>query len=397
MSKAAAPAKAEAPKAAPVLCNVEVDGSVLQQIRQHARGSMKAEICGVLIGSGSDDCTRIVACIAGENASQGGAHVTYTQETWEHIYKIKDAEFPDLAIVGWYHSHPGFGVFLSDYDLFIHQNFFSSPNQVAWVFDPHSDEEGCFGWSEGKVVPLSRISVVRQQKVTDQPEVGRPEPEIVRSEEEKVEKQEPARKSGWLGLVLQLGLAAVILFVVFEVGLSQGFEVGQSEARRAIQAQLRPLIPIFVQLGKLGLLPPGIAVDGAEPAGDGKQGGPVTLSPQGQPGQLGPVSPLVVPPSAGAPLMLPLPQASSPGVAVPVPAPTTPPAAVTAPVATPAAAPAPVATPAAGTAPAATPAAVPAPAATPAAAPAPSATPAAAPTAAASPTSAPVPAPAQAK
>src|SRR4029453_14212343 len=47
---------------------------------------------------------------------------------------------------GWYHSHPGFGVFLSDYDVFIHKNFFTATHQIAWVFDPHSDSEGCFGW-----------------------------------------------------------------------------------------------------------------------------------------------------------------------------------------------------------------------------------------------------------
>ena len=62
--------------------------------------------------------------------------------------------------MGWYHSHPGFGVFLSDHDTFIHKNFFSSPGQVAWVFDPHSDEEGCFGWVGGRIERLTRIGVV---------------------------------------------------------------------------------------------------------------------------------------------------------------------------------------------------------------------------------------------
>src|SRR5207248_324747 len=125
---------------------VQVDGSVLQQIRQHAHGSMQAEICGVLIGAVEGGQTRVEACIDGEKAERGGAHVTFTQATWEHIYKIKDAKYADKAIVGWYHSHPGFGIFLSDHDLFIHENFFNAPHQIAWVIDPHSKEEGCFGW-----------------------------------------------------------------------------------------------------------------------------------------------------------------------------------------------------------------------------------------------------------
>ncbi len=83
------------------------------------------------------------------NAAQAGTHVTFTQDAWEAIYKVKDQSYPEERIVGWYHSHPGFGVFLSEHDTFIHENFFSSPNQVAWVYDPHTDEEGCFGWIDG--------------------------------------------------------------------------------------------------------------------------------------------------------------------------------------------------------------------------------------------------------
>jgi proteasome lid subunit RPN8/RPN11 len=136
---------------------VAMEAEVARKIRQHARGSMKAEVCGVLLGSAEQDRTVIEACIAGANAAQGGAHVTFTQDTWEHIYRIKDQQFPDLKIVGWYHSHPGFGVFLSEHDLFIQENFFSGPHQVAWVYDPHTDEEGCFGWVGGKTEKLSSL------------------------------------------------------------------------------------------------------------------------------------------------------------------------------------------------------------------------------------------------
>ena len=139
---------------------LRISTEVARQIRQHARSSRTIEVCGVLIGSESDGLTTVEACIAGANAEQGGAHVTFTQDTWEHIYKIKDRDYPDGRIVGWYHSHPGFGVFLSDHDTFIHKNFFSSPNQVAWVFDPHSDEEGCFGWKNGKLERVSQFAFV---------------------------------------------------------------------------------------------------------------------------------------------------------------------------------------------------------------------------------------------
>lgn len=164
-------------KPANVQPTLVVDSEVVRLIRQHARSSSKAEICGVLIGQDRDHRIEVAACIEGQNAEEAGAHVTFTQDTWEHIYAVKDQKYPDDRIVGWYHSHPGFGVFLSEHDTFIHKNFFSSPGQVAWVFDPHSDEEGCFGWVGGRIERLTQIGVVDRSGGEEAQELARPEPE----------------------------------------------------------------------------------------------------------------------------------------------------------------------------------------------------------------------------
>lgn len=160
-----------------------IDSEVVRQIRQHARSSAKAEICGVLIGQDRDGVVKVEASIAGLNAEEAGAHVTFTQDTWEYIYKIKDKKFPEERIVGWYHSHPGFGVFLSEHDTFIHKNFFSSPGQVAWVFDPHSDEEGCFGWVGGRIERLMQIAVTDQRGGERAEATDKPEPTVSIKEE----------------------------------------------------------------------------------------------------------------------------------------------------------------------------------------------------------------------
>jgi proteasome lid subunit RPN8/RPN11 len=156
--------------------SVAISGSVLQNIRLHARSEPQREICGVLLGSQNKDRTRVVASIKGQGANQGDAHVTFTQETWNTIHQEKDAKYPNEKIVGWYHSHPGFGVFLSDHDTFIHKNFFSQPGQLAWVFDPHSDEEGCFGWENNQVRRIRRIEVVSD--VEHEP-LNRTEPAVI--------------------------------------------------------------------------------------------------------------------------------------------------------------------------------------------------------------------------
>ncbi len=161
--------------------SVVVDSEVVRKIRQHARSSQKTEICGILIGQDRDLRVEIRASIEGENADQAGAHVTFTQNTWEHIYAVKDKEFPNERIVGWYHSHPGFGIFLSEHDTFIHRNFFSSPGQIAWVFDPISDEEGCFGWVEGQIRRIASISVL-DRRGGESAEGGREHPSSNSSE-----------------------------------------------------------------------------------------------------------------------------------------------------------------------------------------------------------------------
>ncbi len=198
--------------------HVLISGEVLRQIRQHARSSSKTEVCGVLIGNddpNGNNKIKVAACIPGLNAAQAGTHVTFTQDTWEHIYRIKDADFPDERIVGWYHSHPGFGVFLSDHDTFIHKNFFSSPLQVAWVYDPHSDEEGCFGWIGSRLERLSEISVEDRKGGEGAGETGKPEPTVMGDREEadpeieppELEKETPP----WLR-TLFLVLTHVVLF-----------------------------------------------------------------------------------------------------------------------------------------------------------------------------------------
>jgi hypothetical protein len=56
--------------------------------------------------------------------------------------------------VGWYHTHPSFGIFLSHHDLFIHQHFFAQPLQVAYVVDPIQQTRGFFQWRGGNMAQV---------------------------------------------------------------------------------------------------------------------------------------------------------------------------------------------------------------------------------------------------
>ncbi|HVO58676.1 MAG TPA: Mov34/MPN/PAD-1 family protein [Dongiaceae bacterium] len=197
---------------------VTIEGEVLRQIRQHARSNSKTEVCGVLIGEETSGGMTVTARIPGLNAAQAGTYVTFTQDTWEHIYKIKDKEYPDARIVGWYHSHPGFGVFLSDHDTFIHKNFFSSPLQVAWVYDPHSDEEGCFGWAGERIERLSEIHVKDDKGGEEAGETGKPEPVGGLEDEGDVEQEDQGRGEPGPPVWLKWALTFISHLLILAIG-----------------------------------------------------------------------------------------------------------------------------------------------------------------------------------
>jgi proteasome lid subunit RPN8/RPN11 len=158
---------------------VFLDAAVHEQIRKHAQEDVSVEICGVLVGSWQRDddgpFVAINAAIPGEAVANKLSEVTFTHETWAKIHKRMDAEFADRSIVGWYHTHPDFGIFLSERDCFIHEHFFREPGQVAYVVDPIRKEEGFFTWSGGKPIPAPHYWVGQRLRVAPPIEGGREE------------------------------------------------------------------------------------------------------------------------------------------------------------------------------------------------------------------------------
>lgn len=81
--------------------------------------------------------------------------LTFTHETWDYVHKEHQKRFSDKKIIGWQHTHPNYGIFLSNYDLFIQENFFNMPFQIAYVIDPIQNIRGFFQWKNGKVEKLN--------------------------------------------------------------------------------------------------------------------------------------------------------------------------------------------------------------------------------------------------
>jgi len=132
---------------------VVVRQSMLNEVHRHGLGTTEIEICGVLVGNIYRDdrgpFVYVQASIRGEHAKSQNAQVTFTAATWNYVQEVLEREHQGARILGWYHTHPGFGIFLSGMDRFIHDHFFGGAEQLALVYDPLSQEQGLFVWRGG--------------------------------------------------------------------------------------------------------------------------------------------------------------------------------------------------------------------------------------------------------
>jgi len=116
----------------------------------HAGSDLNNEVGGWLVGKWRVDKHTGKEFIVVENilpaphTRQGSAYLTFTQETQVALHLALEERFPGKELVGWYHTHPRMGVFLSEYDTFLHRNFFPELFQVALVIEPYSASGGFF-------------------------------------------------------------------------------------------------------------------------------------------------------------------------------------------------------------------------------------------------------------
>jgi proteasome lid subunit RPN8/RPN11 len=132
-----------------------LDRGTADAIERHALRDTSVELGGIMLGHECvDDQTGepfvwVTESLEAKHYENTQASFTYTHDSWEEITRERDRLHPDLDIVGWYHTHPDFGIFLSGHDLFIHRNFFDQPLQVAYVVDPIRQTRGFFRWRDG--------------------------------------------------------------------------------------------------------------------------------------------------------------------------------------------------------------------------------------------------------
>ena len=205
---------------------------VMAGIIEHVNSSTDAEVGGILVGHFGDDGPAVVASVPAHKATSETANVTFTHEVWEEVLPAIDRDHPGEVVVGWYHSHPGFGVFLSEYDKFIQTNFFGNPQMEALVIDPLLGEGGWFEWNEGEIVDGEQFET---PKVVSQ--------RAAAAKEAKVGSQ---RRGSFV--VVAAGMVLVGLVAGYFLGQNQGRTIsaaptgsGSSSEVRSLQQQVSDL------------------------------------------------------------------------------------------------------------------------------------------------------------
>jgi len=116
----------------------------LLKMLKHGRAGVPMEVMGLMLGEIVDDYTVAVIDVFAMPQSGTGVSVEAVDPEFQTkmMEMLKQTGRPEM-VVGWYHSHPGFGCWLSSTDCNTQQSFESlSDRAVAVVVDPIQSVKG---------------------------------------------------------------------------------------------------------------------------------------------------------------------------------------------------------------------------------------------------------------
>lgn len=162
--------------------NIYISQPTYKEIHKFTKNKTTNESGGMLVGTIIEEFGKTNIVINGfveaKFCEATPTTLKFTHETWDYVHKEIEKKHPGKKIVGWIHTHPDFGIFLSEYDKFIHQNFFNEDYQVAYVVDPIQHIEGFYFWINEKIEKCKGFYIY--DKTGEEITVG-PEKEIVES------------------------------------------------------------------------------------------------------------------------------------------------------------------------------------------------------------------------
>ena len=197
---------------------VFIERRALESLEDFLQHDLLREHGGVLVGKAYVDHQSgrpyqlILAAVPALDTEGSSVHLQFTPDAWAYISGIIDENYPHLLVTGWYHSHPGLGVFISDTDRATQQAFFPHPWSAAVVSDPVALQTGWFSGPECQ--PMTGQQVIVFETKTEAPE---PAGETTLPARERRAKRE-AYRGEWL---LPLSLLPFALMLLGLMALSR--------------------------------------------------------------------------------------------------------------------------------------------------------------------------------
>jgi Predicted metal-dependent protease of the PAD1/JAB1 superfamily len=129
----------------------------LKKLEEHLKSNLMVEQGGILFGNAYTDPTfgiyvEVTAAVPAPATIGTGASLEFTPDSWVGIMNHAKATHPEANIIGWYHSHPNIGVFMSGTDMRTQRSFFPHPWCLSIVCDPVQNKIGYFLGEKAKKV-----------------------------------------------------------------------------------------------------------------------------------------------------------------------------------------------------------------------------------------------------
>ncbi len=135
---------------APAAVDVFMTQRAYEDVCMQAVSDLRNEVGGWLVGKHRQDKISgrrfvvIETVLPAENTRFGSAFLTFTQASMIALNSTLERHFPEKILVGWFHTHPRMGVFFSEWDRWLHMNFFPEPWHVGLVIEPITQTGGFF-------------------------------------------------------------------------------------------------------------------------------------------------------------------------------------------------------------------------------------------------------------
>ncbi|PCH41152.1 Mov34-domain-containing protein, partial [Wolfiporia cocos MD-104 SS10] len=147
---------------------IHISSLALLKMLKHGRAGVPMEVMGLMLGEFIDEYTvQVIDVFA---MPQSGTSVSV--ESVDHVFQTKMVDMLKQTgrsemVVGWYHSHPGFGCWLSSVDTNTQQSFEQlDPRSVAVVVDPIQSVKGKVVIDAFRLIPHHSVVAGQEPRQT---------------------------------------------------------------------------------------------------------------------------------------------------------------------------------------------------------------------------------------